>query len=92
MNNPNENDELRKQIELGKHLDDLQTHPGFIAVIKEGYIVNVLMNESQNMLDVNPVFRQEALEKIQSVNYLRQYFTELRNISDAASADFEQEA
>lgn len=92
MNNPNtENDELRNSIELGKALDRLQVNDDFILVIKQSYIMNVLINESQNMLDVNPVFRQEALEKIQSVNYLRKHLTELKNISDAASDDFKQE-
>ena len=91
MNNPNiQNDELREQIELGKALDRLEVNDDFKLVIKHSYIVNVLMNESQGMLDMNPVFRQEALEKIQSVNYLRQHLTELKNNADAASVDFDE--
>ena len=92
MNNPNnQNDELREQIELGKALDRLKKNDDFILVIKQSYINDVLMKKSQGMLDVNPVFRQEALEQIQSVNYLRKHLTDIEYIADGASQDFEQE-
>jgi len=85
MNNQStENAELQRMVELGQALHRLEQNPDFIEVVKRGYIQNTLIVDSQEMLDIQPPIRQEALEKIQSVNYLRQYFTNV--MSDAASA------
>jgi len=83
------NDELRDQIELGNALARLEHNPDFTRVIKDGYIMQTLVVESQGMLDVNPPVRQEALEKVQSVNYFRQYLTVLRNVAEGAKVDLE---
>jgi len=85
----NLNTELHYQVALGQALERLQSNPDFRKVISEGYIVDVLMNESQGMLDMNPAFRQESLEKIQSVNYLRQYLTTIKNVADGAAQDIQ---
>ena len=46
--------------------------------------MRTLIVESQGMLDQSPPMRQEALEKIQSVNYFRQYLTTIKNNTQAA--------
>ena len=46
--------------------------------------MRTLIVESQGMLDQSPPMRQEALEKIQSVNYFRQYLTTIKNNAQAA--------
>ena len=92
MNNPiDQNDELRMQIEIGKALDRMKQSDDFKLVIEQNYINNTLINTSQEMLDINPVFRQEALEKIQAVNYFRKHLTEIENIAEAAMQDFDSE-
>lgn len=92
MNNPNEvENEIRSKIELGESLEWLQNTKQFQAVIKNSYIIDTLMNKSQDMLDVNPVFRQEALEKIQSVNYLRQHFISINDEYERALEDSKEE-
>lgn len=80
-------EELNYQIELGAALDRLEQNPDFVKVIKEAVIKKVLLVDSQYMLDVNPHVRQEALEKVQSVNYLRQELTEIKNIAEGAKQD-----
>ena len=93
MNSPeNEYNEDREKIALGKALEELENDKNFILVIKQSFIINILMNESQDMLDVNPVFRQEALEKIQSVNYLRKHFAIIKNDAESALAYEQEEA
>ncbi len=86
MENMN-NQELKYQMELGDALKRLEVNPDFVAVIKDGYIMRTLIVESQGMLDVNPPLRQEALEKVQSVNYFREYLTKIRNVADGARQD-----
>jgi len=90
MNSMN-NQEQKYQIELGDALKRLEVNPDFIAVIKDGYIMSTLIRDSQDMLDINPPIRQEALEKVQSVNYFRQYLTSIRNVADGAREDLVQE-
>ncbi len=89
MNNPN--DELREQIELGKALNRLEVNDDFIKVITNGYIINTLLNKSENLLDANPTSRQETLEKMQSVIGLKRHLTELRNMASTAAEDFSAE-
>ncbi len=80
-------EELKNQIDLGDALARLEVNPDFIAVIKEAYIMQTLVLDSQWMLDPNPPVRQEALEKIMGVNYLRQKLTEIKNGADGARQD-----
>ena len=81
------NQELKYQIELGDALKRLEVNPDFVTVIKDGYIMRTLIQESQGMLDINPPIRQEALEMVQSVNYFRQFLTSIRNAADGAKQD-----
>jgi len=87
MNNQTVTSELSAQVQAGEDLAWLQGDSRFKRLITQGYIVDVLMNESQYMMDANPAIRQEALEKIQSVNYFRQYLTEIANIAEGAKQD-----
>ena len=84
-NQTNERAELHKQVELGQALQRLEKNADFIAVIKDAYVMRTLIVESQAMLDIQPPIRQEALEKIQSVNYFRQHLTDIRSEAIAAT-------
>lgn len=86
INNQTTNDraELIKAIELGQALQRLEKNEDFLAVIKNGYIMNTLIVDSQGMMDQSPPMRQEALERVMSVNYFRQYLTVLKNEAQAA--------
>lgn len=75
---------LVRAIELGQALQRLEKNEDFLAIIKDGYIMATLVVGSQGMLDQSPPMRQEALEKVQSVNYFRQYLTTV--MSDAQAA------
>ena len=75
---------LIKTVELGQALQRLEKNEDFIEVIKNGYIMNTLIVDSQGMMDQSPPMRQEALEKVMSVNYFRQNLTVLKNEAQAA--------
>ena len=75
---------LNSAVALGQALQRLEKNEDFLAVIKDDYIMRTLIVESQGMLDQSPPMRQEALEKIQSVNYFRQYLTTIKNNAQAA--------
>ena len=72
-NQTNNRADLNSAVALGQALQRLEKNEDFLAVIKDDYIMRTLIVESQGMLDQSPPMRQEALEKIQSVNYFRQY-------------------
>lgn len=76
--------DLNSAVALGQALQRLEKNEDFLAVIKDDYIMRTLIVESQGMLDQSPPMRQEALEKIQSVNYFRQYLTTIKNNAQAA--------
>jgi hypothetical protein len=79
--------ELHRDIELGQALSRLEHNDDFRIVIKDGYIMDTLVRKSQGMLDTAPPIRQEALEEVQSVNYLRRFLTTIRdNAIDAHEA------
>lgn len=78
-NQPTDTQELNKMIELGQALHRLENNPDFKLVIKDSYIMNTLVVKSQGMLAVAPHERQEALEEVQSVNYLRNHLTSIRD-------------
>ena len=83
-NQTNNRADLNSAVALGQALQRLEKNEDFLAVIKDDYIMRTLIVESQGMLDQSPPMRQEALEKIQSVNYFRQYLTTIRNNAQAA--------
>lgn len=75
---------LMRAIELGQALQRLEKNEDFVEVVKNGYIMNTLIVDSQGMMDQSPPMRQEALEKVMSVNYFRQYLTILKSEAQAA--------
>ena len=83
-NQTNNRADLNSAVALGQALQRLEKNEDFLAVIKDDYIMRTLIVESQGMLDQSPPVRQEALEKIQSVNYFRQYLTTIKNNAQAA--------
>ena len=83
-NQTNNRAALNSAVALGQSLEILEKNEHFLAVIKDDYIMRTLIVESQGMLDQSPPMRQEALEKIQSVNYFRQYLTTIKNNAQAA--------
>ena len=83
-NQTNNRADLNSAVALGQALQRLEKNEDFLAVIKDDYIMRTLIVESQGMLDQSPPIRQEALEKIQSVNYFRQYLTTIKNNAQAA--------
>ena len=83
-NQTNNRADLNSAVALGQALQRLEKNEDFLAVIKDDYIMRTLIVESQGMLDQSPPMRQEALEKIQSVNYFRQYLTTIKNTAQAA--------
>ena len=83
-NQTNNRADLNSALALGQALQRLEKNEDFLAVIKDDYIMRTLIVESQGMLDQSPPMRQEALEKIQSVNYFRQYLTTIKNNAQAA--------
>ena len=83
-NQTNNRADLNSAVALGQALQRLEKMEDFLAVIKDDYIMRTLIVESQGMLDQSPPMRQEALEKIQSVNYFRQYLTTIKNNAQAA--------
>lgn len=83
-NQTNNRADLNSAVALGQALQRLEKNEDFLAVIKDEYIMRTLIAESQGMLDQSPPMRQEALEKIQSVNYFRQYLTTIKNNAQAA--------
>ena len=83
-NQTNNKADLNSAVALGQALQRLEKNEDFLAVIKDDYIMRTLIVESQGMLDQSPPMRQEALEKIQSVNYFRQYLTTIKNNAQAA--------
>jgi hypothetical protein len=83
-NQTNNRADLNSVVALGQALQRLEKNEDFLAVIKDDYIMRTLIVESQGMLDQSPPMRQEALEKIQSVNYFRQYLTTIKNNAQAA--------
>lgn len=83
-NQTNNRADLNSAVALGQALQRLEKNEDFLTVIKDDYIMRTLIVESQGMLDQSPPMRQEALEKIQSVNYFRQYLTTIKNNAQAA--------
>ena len=83
-NQTNNRADLNSAVALGQALQRLEKNEDFLAVIKDDYIMRTLIVESQGMLDQSPPMRQEALEKIQSVNYFRQYLTTIKSDAQAA--------
>lgn len=83
-NQTNNRADLNRAVALGQSLEILEKNEHFLAVIKDDYIMRTLIVESQGMLDQSPPMRQEALEKIQSVNYFRQHLTTVKNNAQAA--------
>ena len=78
-NHTTEQAELVRAVDLGQALHRLENNPDFIAVVKDAYIMQNLVVKSQDMMDIQPPIRQEALECIQSVNYLRKHFSDVRD-------------
>lgn len=84
MNNlTTERHELNRQIELGQAVQRLENSKDFQQVVLEGYINNVLLNESQKINDDEDQ-RKEVTEMIQSAIRLRTYLQNVKE--DAVSA------
>ena len=92
MNNPDAGyTEQLQKVELGQALQRLSQNQDFNMVIMEGYIINTLLDISENMLDIQPPVRQEALEQVQSVNYLKRYLTSVREEAKKAYEDMNED-
>jgi len=74
--------EIREQYELGMALIRLECNPDFDKVIG-GYLTTHLVKASEDMITQGPT-RQEALEQVMSVGYLKIYLQGIAN--DAMSA------
>jgi hypothetical protein len=92
--NADERLELTKKIELGQCLQRLEQNSDFVALIKDGYIMKTLVVDSQNLLALEPSgqVRQEALEKLMSVNYFREYLTSVKEDAIDATYTLNEEA
>jgi len=91
MNNQNETDltisnENIKKIQLGEDLEYLNTLPQFQRIMIDGYMMERLVNQSKEMIDMNPALRQQTMEEIMAVNYLRRYLDGVINEADVARA------
>jgi hypothetical protein len=84
MNNQEDIEKLHKDLEVGHALQRLESNPDFDLVIRQMYVMHTLVSESQNMTDIQPPIRQEALEKVMSVNYFRQRLSELKSAAMSA--------
>jgi hypothetical protein len=91
--NADERAELTKQIELGQALQRLEANPDFQMVIGQGYITKTLMNDSYGLLALEPSGqeRQYALEKVMSVNYFREYLTNVKENATEATYTLNEE-
>ena len=76
--------ELHEKMELGLALARLEKDKDFELVIKNAIIMETLVNGSRGLLTLDPAGRQEALEKIMSVNYIRDMLMNIH--TDAAEA------
>jgi len=91
MNNQNETDltisnENIKKIQLGEDLEYLNTLPQFQRIMIDGYMMERLVNQSKEMIDMNPALRQQTMEEIMAVSYLRRYLDRVINEADVARA------
>lgn len=86
-NQTNNRADLVREVELGQALQRLEKNEDFLTLIKDGYIMKTLVVASQGMLDQSPPARQEALERVMSANYFRQYLTEVKNSAQAATEE-----
>jgi hypothetical protein len=91
MINQNPADELKDQIELGNALARLEVNPDFQRVIFNGFIHTQLLVESMYLMSTEPATRNEALERIQAANYLRDYFSKVKNIADGSRDEVGEE-
>ncbi|MCF6330297.1 MAG: hypothetical protein L3I99_01960 [Sulfurimonas sp.] len=85
MNNPR--DEELHLVELGRALTALRECKNFDLVINQSYILNTLVDESINTLDINPARRQQTIEKIQAVSYLKRHLITIENMAACALED-----
>lgn len=80
-------EELLKAVELGQALQRLKSNEDFKLVIADKYVKHTLLDVSASLVDTSPAARQEILEEILSVNYLRKFLT---NIEDSAIAALDE--
>ena len=88
VNNPTtnvEDQEIREQYQLGLDLMELERSDAFKRVIG-GYMTKELVRASEDMITQGPS-RQESLEKVMSIGYLKVYLQGIKN--DAVSAQEE---
>lgn len=77
-------EELLKYVELGQALQRLKSNEDFKLIIADKYVKDTLMNQSALLVDTTPGARQEILEEILSVNYLRKFLSEIEDRANNA--------
>jgi len=88
MNNPDNSDlQIRTDIDLGADLEYLRGLPQFQRVIEKACISDILMYESQNMISMSPEVRQQTMEQIMSVTYLRNRLAGIVQQAEKAKQD-----
>ena len=87
MTNRTEETETRKDIGLGHSLDRLMNNPDFQDVVLDGYINNTLMNTSRHCMSADGQTRQQTIEEIMAVSYLRNYFVIVANQASTLEAE-----
>jgi len=80
--------EIRKrEIELGQALARLKTNPDFQLVIVQEYMMKTLLEDSGDLIDMNPALRQQTMEEIMSVKYLQRKLEVMQTTADNAGED-----
>ena len=85
-------DDIRYQIELGKALDRLEVNSDFKLLIEDGYIAETLLTTSMDLIDTDPIIRQETEDKIKGVNRLKAHLQTVRLNAECAQQDLVMEA
>ena len=77
---------LKNDIAIGTAVKALKVNPNWKQVIDEGFCSSYLLSATRDMVHPNEVTRKIAIEKIQAVEYFKQYLVTVLNIA----ADAEQ--
>jgi hypothetical protein len=73
--------ELHRIVEVGQALQRLEQNSDYQMVILDEVIARTLLEDSENTTSMDPDIRQQAIEAVQAVSYLKR---RLRTIADDA--------
>lgn len=73
--------ELHRIVEVGQALQRLEQNSDYQMVILDEVITRTLLEDSENTTSMDPDTRQQAIEAVQAVSYLKR---RLRTIADDA--------